>query len=61
MKKAVRFWVAVFLALGAMISFTPRNGKAREALQENGASKNDVAQHFEATWKHVTNAVGKHG
>ena len=61
MKKALNFWVAVFLALGAMVSFMPRNSKAREALQENNKIKHGVAQHFEATWNHLANAAGKHG
>ena len=61
MKKAVKFWIAFFLALGAMISFSPRTSRAREAMLDNNEIKSGISQHFEAAWNHLAMAVDKHG
>ena len=60
MKKAVNFWLAFFLALGAMISFPSRPGKAREALLQQPERKSGIAQHFASAWNHLATAAGNY-
>lgn len=56
MKRNMRFCMAFFLALGAMISFAPRAGKARETDEKNEVQFG-VAQYFERTWEYLEKAV----
>ena len=57
MKKPIRFLVAVFLALGSMITFSPREGRTREALSVPDDCQQGIKRHFVAAWEHVSDAV----
>jgi hypothetical protein len=57
MKKALRFWIAMFIALGAMISLAPRDNKLRESASDEHFG---IAQHFEKAWAFIGEAVNNH-
>ena len=57
MKKPIKFLVAVFLALGSMITFLPREGRSREVSSAPDDYRQGVARHFVAGWTHLSNAV----
>ncbi len=60
MKKAVKFWIAFFLALGTMISLSTRPSRASKILLEKDGDQCGVSQHFEAAWSHLATATEKY-
>ena len=60
MKRSIKTLIAVFLALGSMISFAPRDGRTREAPLMPNDHKQGIERHFVAVWKHLSNAVNLH-
>ena len=61
MKKVVTKSIALFFALGCMISFFPRSTSARDALMKPCSDDTGIARHFSAAWKHISRAVESHG
>lgn len=57
MNKPIKMIVAVFLALGSMISLTPREGRSREEPVMPEDYKQGIERHFVAVWNHLSNAV----
>ena len=57
MRKSIKFMAAVFLALGAMITISPREGRSREAVPVPDDSQKGLGRHFVAAWDHLSNAV----
>lgn len=57
MKKPIRFLVAVFLALGSMITFSPREGRTREVLSVPKDCQQGIGRHFVSAWERLSDAV----
>lgn len=57
MNKPLKMMVAVFLALGSMISLTPREERSREEPIAPEEHKQGVERHFAAVWNYLSNAV----
>lgn len=50
------FWSAVFLALGTLISLSPREGRTRDIPAPKDGQR-DMGRHFAAVWAYLGKAV----
>lgn len=57
MSKPLHMMLAVFLALGSMISFTPREERSREEPMPPEDHGQGIERHFIAVWNLLGNAV----
>lgn len=56
MKRLFKTAIAVFVALGAMISFLPRDARTRTPLVSDEPQE-DITRHFAAVWEILGNVV----
>lgn len=56
MQRIIKTATAVFVALGAMISFLPRDGRGRTS-PDSGEPQQGIERHFTAVWKLLGNAA----
>lgn len=56
-QKTVKLMIAVFLALGSMITLSPREGRSREIPVTPEDGQQGIERHFEAAWAYLANAV----
>ena len=59
MQKNVKMAIAVFLALGSMITLSPREGRSREVQASPEEGQQGIERHFEAAWAYLANSVMK--
>lgn len=57
MRKTAKFLAALFLALGQMISFSPRERGKADSLQELEPFNPRLEQNFEAVWGYLAKVV----
>lgn len=61
MHKFFTFLLAVFFAMGSMLSLTPREGRTREVYTvPDDEPSQGIARHFEAVWALIGKAVEKY-
>ncbi|WP_165178137.1 hypothetical protein [Desulfovibrio sp. ZJ369] len=58
MKRPIKAIIAVFVALGAMISFSPRDTRVRLSSAPDEAQQG-IERHFVAVWDILGNAVAR--
>lgn len=59
MNRNLKFWLAVFLALGSLISFGKRSTQAKDIAMSKLPEEctTGITEHFKAVWKYVGNAA----